>query len=189
MIPVYCTRTSITHPHNATCDTTHTTTISATLAWLLSLLLLLGSSQRDISSSMSVSSTYVTAPDGRNVRYRWWHFANCCAGCSFGKLSKKPSVLLASRTRWWRTPRVWSSHAAGEARHQHVCVVGRNCWRMKTSLTPQALRRSSLEPTSVYPTLFSRCYCSGQAHSFTSIVSWSPEKTPKLDIRSDGRYG
>ena len=37
-----------------------------------------------------------------------------------------------------------------EARHQHVRVVGRSCWKMKAlrPLTPRALRRSSFEPTS-----------------------------------------
>ena len=60
---------------------------------------------------------------------------------------------MASRTRW---------SPACEA--QHVRAVGRDCWKMKTSLTPRALRRSSsFKPTSACPTPFSWSYSSSQA--------------------------
>ena len=72
-----------------------------------------------------------------------------------------------------------------EARHEHVCVVGRRwCWRMKTSLTPRAIRlfiTSSVQPTSVYPTLLSRCYSSSGQPTLTHLHQSSPglqKKTP-----------
>ena len=55
------------HTHTTRHATRPHTTTSATLAWLLSLLLL-DSGQRDTLSSTPVSSTY--EPDGRSVRYR-----------------------------------------------------------------------------------------------------------------------
>ena len=63
------------------------------------------------------------------------------------RLSKNSSSAMATRTRWRRTPCVWSSHHAAKERHQQVCTwyvwFGAATGRMKTSLTPWALRRST----------------------------------------------
>ena len=61
----------------------------------------------------------------------------------------------------------------GEARHQHACVVGCSCWKMKNSyVTPRALRQISFEPTSARPTypcfLKLLLYYSSNSQSFES---------------------
>ena len=61
-----------------------------------------------------------------------------------------------------------------EAKHQHACVIGRRCWRIKTSLTPRTLRRSSFEPTSACPILFSRS--KPNLLKVTPLHQTSPEK-------------
>ena len=68
----------------------HTTrphaTISATLTWLLSLLLLLAASQRDMSLSTPANSTC------QHLMAVSMIFANCCcAGCSFGGSRRSPA--------------------------------------------------------------------------------------------------
>ena len=101
--------------------------------------------------------------------------------CFFGDSPRKSSATMASRTsRGERTAceahtpleeearhqhvrvvgRACEAHTLleEEARHQHVRVVGRRCWKIKTSLTPRALRRSSFEPKSACPALFSWSY-------------------------------
>ena len=55
----------------------------------------------------------------------------------------------------------------------YVCVVGRSCPKIKTSVTTRALRRCSLGPPSVYLALFSWSYCSSPA-TLTPMHQASP---------------
>ena len=67
-----------------------------------------------------------------------------------------------------------------EAKHEHVCVVGRSCWKIKPSLPPRPSRRSSFEPTSACPTCPFFCgaiYCQSiESPSHTSNVSRKNKK-------------
>ena len=113
-------RVSHTHATTTRHSTRPYTTASATLAWLLSLLLLLVASQRDTTLSTPVSRT-CQHPDGRSARYRC-PFANCCAGCSVGGSRRSPAPRWPRR-RDGGERSACEAHTLleEEARHQHVC--------------------------------------------------------------------
>ena len=93
-----------------------------------------------------------------------------------------------------------------EARHQHVCmyvcVVGHSCMLLledehlsdPTNITA-IINRSSLKPTSVYLTPFSRCYSSsGQAtlphlHQASPVVSTKITKAVYIFDPTDDKKG
>ena len=111
-------RISPTHATTTRHTTRPQTTTSATLAWLLPLLLLLAASQRDTSLSTPVSSTYqhsmaaVRSIDGLLPT----------AALPVDLAALDCTAAMASRTRLRRTPRVRRSHAARERSEISACM-------------------------------------------------------------------
>ena len=145
----------VSHTHTKARHTTgpHITT-SASLAWLLSFLLLFAASQRD--TSIYSRRQHVTTLNGYYGAQCRKPFANGCAGCSFGNSRNiqrrdglgdemEENAPRGELTRCSRTNRV-------------TCVYvgsGAAAGDLRPLLTPQVIQRTSFDPMYAYSTRFS----------------------------------